>query len=339
MTSSVRSVPLDLRGRRIFVTGGTGFVGRCLLDYFQESELAHGPSFEVTVLSRSPLMFLELYPRYADKAWLRFERGSLFGLPVPEAGRFTDVLHAAGDTHSNLTPLAWLDQLVHGTREILEFAVASGAGRFLLVSSGAAYGPAVQCVTMLREDAPFAPDTTDTKSVYGQGKRIAEHLCTLYAQQHGLGCVVARCFALISEHMPLDGPYAAGNFLNDALAGRDIEILGDGSSVRTYLHGRDAAHWLISLMCRGESGQIYNVGSDVPVSILRLARIIAAHTSPTLAVRVLNQASSNARVNYVPDVEKAGQLGLRVETPLVEAISETMRALSKQDFSCLANNQ
>lgn len=303
------------------MTGGTGFVGRCLLDYFQESARAHGPGFEVTVLSRSPQTFLERHPRHASQAWLRFETGSLDRLPGPEASRFTDVLHAAADTHSNTAPLAWLDQLVQGTRDVLDFAIASGAVRFLLVSSGAAYGPVPEGVARLREDAPFAPVTTDAMSVYGQGKRMAEHLCALYAHQHGLACVVARCFALISEHMPLDGPYAAGNFLRDALAGRDIEIQGDGSSVRTYLYGRDAAHWLISLMRQGESGQIYNVGSDAPVSILELARAVAAQASPPRDVRVLKQGVQGPRAIYVPDVEKAGRLGLKVETPLEEAIA------------------
>jgi nucleoside-diphosphate-sugar epimerase len=328
MNSSVRSDPLDLRGRRIFVTGGTGFVGRCLLDYFQGSARAHGPGVEVTVLSRSPQAFLERYPLYVGQAWLRFEAGSLRQLPASHAGRFTDVLHAAGDTHAYAAPLAWLDQLVQGTRDVLDFAVASGAGRFLLVSSGAAYGPVPRGVARLREDAAFAPATMDAKSVYGQGKRLAEHLCALYAQQHGLGCVVARCFSLISEHMPLDGPYAAGNFVRDALAGRNIQIQGDGSDVRTYLYGRDAAHWLISLMVQGEPDQIYNVGSNVPVSILELARTVAAQASPLQNVRVLKQAAPGPRAIYVPDVEKAGRLGLQVDTPLVEAIAATMRALA-----------
>lgn len=328
MNSPHPSDPTNLSGRRVFVTGGTGFVGRCLLDYFLESAQAHGPGFHVTILSRSPHAFLDRHPRYAGQAWLRFETGSLEQLPTAEAGRFTDVLHAAADTHANIAPLRWLDQLVQGTRHVLDFAVASGAERFLLVSSGAAYGPVPEGVARLREDAPFAPVTTDAKSVYGQGKRLAEHLCTLYGQQHGLSCVIARCFALISEHMPLDGPYAAGNFVGDALAGRDIEILGDGSSVRTYLHGRDAAHWLITLMCQGEAGQIYNVGSGVPVSILELAQAIAAQVSPPRGVRVLKQATSGTRAVYVPDVEKAGRLGLHVDTPLVGAIAATMRALA-----------
>lgn len=330
------SEPMSLRGRRIFMTGGTGFVGRCLLDYFHETARAFGSEFEVTVLSRSPQAFLTLYPSYADHPWLRFVAGSLGHLPEPVAGRFTDVLHAAADTHSNTAPLAWLDQLVQGTRNVLDFAIASGAERFLLVSSGAAYGRVPDGVARLQEDAPFAPLTTDAESVYGQGKRLAEHLCVLYSQQHRLACVIARCFALISEHMPLHGPYAAGNFMRDALAGRDINIQSDGSSVRSYLHGRDAAHWLVNLMCRGESGQIYNVGSDEPVSILELAYAVAAQTRQPLDVRVLEAMSSGPRALYVPDVQKASQLGLHVETPLIQAIASTLQALGGANLTSSA---
>lgn len=327
MSSELLSDPTDLGGRRIFMTGGTGFVGRCLLDYFHESAVRWGADFEVTVLSRSPRDFLALHPGYRDQSWLCLQQGSLGCLPQSEVYRFTDVLHAAADTHSNTAPLAWLDQLVQGTRNVLDFAIASGAERFLLVSSGAAYGRVPEGVARLQEDAPFAPLTTDAESVYGQGKRLAEHLCVLYQQQYGMACVIARCFALISEHMPLQGPYAAGNFVRDALAGRNIDIQSDGSSVRSYLHGRDAAHWLVSLMRRGESGQIYNVGSDEPVSILELAHAVAAQTRQPLDVRVLGNMSSGPRALYVPDVQKASQLGLHVETPLIQSIATTLQAL------------
>lgn len=329
MISSPLSEPVDLSGQRVFVTGGTGFVGRCLLDYFLESAQAHRAGFEVSVLTRSPQAFLTRYPKYAGHSWLRFEEGSLDCLPAPVSGRFTSVLHAAAQTHTDIPPLSWLDQLVQGTRHALEFAVASGAERFLLVSSGAAYGAMPEDLARLREDAPFAPVTLDVKSVYGQGKRMAEHLCALYGQQFGLACVIARCFALISEHMPMNGPYAAGNFVRDALAGKDIEVQGDGRAVRTYLYGRDAAHWLTRLMCDGQPGQIYNVGSDAAVSILELAQAVAAQVSPPVDVRVLKQAAPGPRGRYVPDVEKAGRLGLRVDTSLAEAIAATMRAQAR----------
>ena len=63
---------------------------------------------------------------------------------------------------------------------------------------------------------------------------MAEQLCTLYAQAHGLQTVIARCFAFGGAHLPHDGPYALGNFVRDALSA-DIPALrvkGDGRAVR-----------------------------------------------------------------------------------------------------------
>lgn len=326
MSFPQRSKPIDLTGRRIFVTGGTGFLGRSLLDYLLEAESIYDEMPQVTLLSRSPAQFLLRFPQYADHSWLNLVQGDLEHLPQVTPGTYTDIIHGAADTHSLAEPLDWLDLLVQGTRNILDFSVASNAKRFLMVSSGAAYGPVPDGVERLYEHSPFAPNTTDLHSVYGQGKRLGEHLCALYGQKFDINCVIARCFALISEHIPLNGPYAAGNFLRDVISGHDIEIMGDGSALRTYLYGRDAAHWLLTLLYFGTAGEIYNVGSDVPTTILELAKEIAQQSTVPINIKISNTASNTRRSVYVPSVEKAARLGLLVETPLSQAIAEILKS-------------
>ena len=190
MFSSTPFEPANLSGRRIFVTGGTGFIGKTLLDHFVESAAAHAGRFDVCVLSRNPQAFLATCPQYAGHDWLRFRTGDVLSL-APDGERYTDMIHAAADTHG-VDGVTWTRQIVDGTRIALDFALSSDVRRFLLLSSGAVYGPQPAHVERIGEDFPGAPSTSSMAGVYGQAKRMAEQLCTVYYHEHGLDTVVAR---------------------------------------------------------------------------------------------------------------------------------------------------
>jgi len=320
VSSLPRSEATDLSGRHIFLTGGTGFLGKTLLDYFTESSAAHGRRFKVTLMSRAPDKFLQRWPQYQAASWLELMSGSLEQFP-PTIRGVTDVIHAAANTHDVSDQAQWVDQIVGGTRAALAWAAASGARRFLLSSSGAIYGPQPHDVPRLTETYHGAPPTTLLPSVYGQAKRVAEQLCTIYASSHRLEVVIARCFALIGPHLPTDGAYAIGNFIRDARSGDAIRVRGDGKAIRTYMFGRDMAHWLVTLLNVGANGEAYNVGSDKPIDIAQLAALVADTLSPGKPVLIEGTlAEDGSRSRYVPDIAKAQRLGLNIETPLGEAI-------------------
>ena len=325
MSSSPVSKPVDLGGRRIFMTGGTGILGKSWLDYFAESMLKNPGDFVVTVLSRSPGAFLRRWPRYRELDWLKFVQGDLDHLP--ESSSCTDVIHAAADTHGVAEKAEWSRQIIEGTRSVLDWAVASGARRFLLTSSGAIYGPQPAALDRLSEDHAMAPSPLLVSSVYGQSKRMAEQLCAIYADSYPIEPVIGRCFALVGPHLPLDGPYAIGNFIRDALWRDNVRVRGDGRAVRTYLDGRDMVHWLTTLLTSGKAGEAYNVGSDQGVTMTELAQQVVELISPGKSVVIESAiADDGSRSRYVPDISKAASLGLRVETTQADAILATTDA-------------
>jgi dTDP-glucose 4,6-dehydratase len=169
------------------------------------------------------------------------------------------------------------------------------------------------------------PDPTDPRSVYAEGKRLAELQCALYARNRGLECALARCFAFVGPYLPLDVHFAIGNFIGDCLQQRPIEISGDGTAYRSYLYAADLAIWLWTILVRGESCRPYNVGSEQAWSIAGLAAEVAAALEPSTAIRVRGLPRPGAACDrYIPDTGRARlELGLRELISLPDAIRRT----------------
>ena len=282
-------------------------------------------------MTRNPAKFLAQYPEFDALPWLFLHQGNILRPEtLPRNAVYTHILHAAADSTlgPQLTPLERYTQIVDGTRHLLDYAVAQRIPRFLLVSSGGAYGPQPQGMARIPEDYHGMPDPLDAQSAYGVAKRCAEHLCALYAQQHGVAVVIARCFAFVGRDLPLGAHFAIGNFIRDALAGGPITVQGDGTPVRSYMDQRDLACWLEALLQRGRAGQAYNVGSDEAIDIAALAHRVRDLLAPGQPVQIASSApmAQGLHQRYVPSIAKArAELGLELRHTLDDAVREVAR--------------
>ncbi len=322
-----RELWLGARGQSFFVTGGTGFFGRWLLESFVRANDALALGMRAVVLTRDPAAFVRSAPHLAGRPDLAYVQGDLRTFAFP-AGRFDGLIHAAADTGvwtKGRAPDGLIDAITAGTRHLLDFAVAAGVKDFLLISSGAVYGQQPADLAQVSEDYPGVPDPRVPGSVWGEGKRVTEHLCTAQAGRHGFAVKIARCYTFVGPHLQMDGNYAIGNFMRDGLRGAPIVVSGDGTPIRSYLYASDLAVWLWTILFRGVAARPYNVGSPEAVSIAELAGMakeVFAHRSP---VKIMQAAGSGGTISrYVPAVARARiELGLEVRVPLAEAMRKT----------------
>jgi len=310
-----------LAGRRIFVTGGTGFVGKWLLATLLDADEALGLNCHLTVLSRDPSAFQREWPTMAGRvAWVV---GDVRDFPIGTE-RFDVIVHAATDVVAQASPQDVFSTCLDGTRRVLDLARHCGASQLLLVSSGAVYGPLPAGMTHVPECHPGGPDPLLAGSAYGEGKRVSEWLAA-QAAGSGLKVKIARIFALVGPHLPLDKHFAIGNFLRAAMAGEEIVIEGDGTPHRSYLYAADMAAWLWAVLLRGQSGRAYNVGAEESLSLLALAHRVAGAIDVAVPVRTLQSAPpGHVAQHYVPDTRRAAEeLGLARPLSIDEALRRT----------------
>ena len=322
-----RELWAEARGRSFFITGGTGFFGIWLLESFTHINDELGLDMRAVILTRDPVVFAQKAPHLTTRSDLQFIQGDVRSF-TPPPGCYDYIIHAATEASAKLnqeSPEEMFDAIVGGTRRVLDFATKCGVRKFIVTSSGAVYGQQPSSLTHTPEDYLGAPDPLLHNSAYGEGKRVSEHLCAVHASQHGYEVKIARCFAFVGPHLPLDGHFAIGNFIRDALRDHPIQIAGDGTPMRSYLYASDLAIWLWTLLFRAPSARAYNVGSADDLSIKQLASLVATTVGNGAAITVARSATPNSPVSrYVPAVNRAqDELGLVVTVNLPDALQRT----------------
>jgi dTDP-glucose 4,6-dehydratase len=319
----------ELRGRRLFITGGTGFFGCWLLESFVWANEKLKLNAEVHVLARNPSALQKKAPHLANHPSVHLLAGDVRSFAFPE-GEFSHIIHAATEASASLNnenPLLMLDTIVDGTRRTLDFARCCGAQKFLLISSGAVYGKQPPDITHIPEDYNGAPDTQNPQSAYGEGKRLAELLCAIYSKQYGIETKIARCFAFVGPYLPLDTHFAIGNFIRDGLKGGTIRINGDGTPFRSYLYAADLAIWLWNVLIRGTTCRPYNIGSEQDVTISALAQTVAGLCQPPVNVHIIGKpVRGQTPERYVPSTQRVrADLGMSEFIDLQASILRTIR--------------
>ncbi len=167
---------------------------------------------------------------------------------------------------------------------------------------------------------------------YACSKAIDEFLAIAYWNEKRVPAVIVRLFNTVGARQTGRYGMVIPNFVQQALAGEDITVFGDGSQRRCFTHVSDAVGAIMKLAAHpAAAGQVYNVGNAEEVSILELAeRIKAATGSKSRIVRVpyekAYQEGFEDMMRRVPDISKAAQaVGYKPTVTLDEILADVIR--------------
>lgn len=318
----------SLRGARLVVTGGSGFVGSWVLAALAHAEDRMSLSLRVEVVLRDPEKSTRMLLPLPWGSTLRYVRGDVLQ-PIAIEGTVDGIVHAATPASAVLNetqPMLMVDTIVEGHRHVLDLARRAGGCRLLFTSSGAVYGRQPPEIERLDETFLGGPDITNPKYAYHEAKRLAELMGAVATARGEADVVTGRLFTFLGPGLPLDAHFAAGNFVRDALAGGPVVVHGDGTPFRSYQYPSELVVWLLALLVRGEPGRAYNVGSEEAVDIGTLATTVARLAGPTVGVEVRGTpVEGRVPERYVPSTERIRtELSVPVLVGLEEAIIRTL---------------
>ena len=336
--SQLGNVSELLQNKNLYITGGTGLFGIWLLDFLDFLKKNGYKLGKVHVLSRSPSRFLKNRDHLLSNKSFIWHEGSMESFEM-EKSEIHFAIHGAAtsayETFNSYNNLVKFRTNVLGVEKFIDSVVKNRIPRVLFLSSGSTYGSLSSNASKgLKEDSLLAPLTSDTGNSLGHAKRIGELLFFLRQGESGYSFSVARCFTFVGPFLPLNLHYAVGNFILNSLRNEKIIVKSGGSAVRSYMYLSDFIHWLLSILVYGDSGEIYNVGSNKQISILDLASLVSSiGRTEVMVLGREERAPYESPDFYFPDTKKVeDRLGLKTTTGIEEAISQTLKFFQSRNY-------
>ena len=253
---------------KILVTGGAGFIGSHIVDYFV------GMGDDVVVIDNLSSEVHEQFYFNKRATYNYYDIADYFTTRELYDG-VDYVYHLAAESRiqpSINNPLLAVRTNTLGTATVLQCAREANVKRVIYSSTSSAYG--------LKNKIPLSEDMPDDcLNAYSVSKVSGEKLCEMYSRIYGLETIIFRYFNVYGEREPLKGPYApvVGLFLRQFKNNQPLTIVPDGEQRRDFTHVEDVVGANIRAMnCKLQTyGQIFNVGTGVNYSVKELADMIS----------------------------------------------------------------
>ncbi|MBU0573543.1 MAG: UDP-glucuronic acid decarboxylase family protein [Candidatus Margulisiibacteriota bacterium] len=266
--------------KRVLVTGGAGFIGSHLCDFLLEQ------GYRVVCVDNLITGSKDNIKHHLKNAHFEFIKHNI-SKPLRVNGPLDYVLHFA----SPASPIDYVEYPIPtlkvgalGTHNALGIAKAKGA-KFLLASTSEVYGDPL--VSPQKESYWGNVNPIGPRSCYDEAKRFAEAISMSYYRMHGIDVKIVRIFNTYGPRMRKKDGRVVPNFINQALAGKDITVYGKGRQTRSFCYVSDLVRGIHSLMLSKHNGPV-NLGNPQEITILRFAR------------EIIKATASRSRIKYLP---------------------------------------
>jgi len=300
---------------KILITGGCGFIGSSLAE-----KLALDPENEIVIADNLLSGKIENLPPDSFNNW-KFIHCNVNKkeelLPIMVSHHFDYVFHYAAVVGVNRTldnPLMVLED-IKGIQNILELCKNTGVKRIFFASSSEVYGESVS----FPQNEFSTP--LNSRLPYAVVKNVGESFCRSYEQVYHLPYTLFRFFNTYGAKQSPD--FVVSKFIEAAMENQDITIYGDGSQTRTFCFIDDNVDACLATLKRPDTiNDVFNIGSDIEISVLELANTILEVSGSCSKIVFLPPLKEGDMKRRVPDLGKMRNLLPRNPISLREGLTK-----------------
>lgn len=308
-----------LKGKRVLVTGGAGFIGSHIVEL-----LCDEGCIEIVALDNMVRGRPENLERASTRGPVRLVRGDIRDgkLMAPLVKAADIVFHQAAlrITHCAAEPRLAMEVMVQATFDLLELCVQHDVEKVIAASSASVYGMAEEFPTTERQNS------YDNRTLYGAAKAFNEGLLRAFNDMYGLDYVAFRYFNVYGDRMDIHGRYTEVliRWMERLEAGLPPIIFGDGQQTMDFIHVRDIARANILGAKAKASDNVFNIASGTETSLAQLAAALAsAMGHGGLTPEFAPERSVNPVPRRLASTTKAERLlGFRASVPLEQGMCE-----------------
>lgn len=272
---------VDRYAGTFLITGATGLIGRQLV----KALLEKNTPIKLILLSRSAEKARRVFGDTTDSRLVFLEQDIQKEAVIPEPVDY--IIHCAAITGSKTMvehPVDAFLTTVEGTRHMLKLAYEKGIKAMVYLSSMEMYGnmEGIQPEHGKTTEEMLGYLSLDNpRTVYPEGKRAAEILCTAYYQEYGVPVKTVRLAQTFGAGVGLEESRVFAQFAKSAMAGKPIVLHTDGSSEGNFCHLSDAVNGIFTVLFRGQAGEAYNITNETAhMTIREMAELVAKEIAP-----------------------------------------------------------
>lgn len=307
--------------KTLLIIGGSGFFAKSILDYFFCYCLSKNIN-KILLISRGHNK-IKINQKLRKKIKIINIYGDISKLkkiPFADYVIYCAIIHNYNQDYKAVCNYYKLAKKYHYKSKIL------------YTSSGAVYGQQPKNIKKIKENYLSLKKKikfqSNSKNIYSNSKLKSEKIFQKLGKL-GINVSIARCFAFVGKHLPRNKGYAVGNFIDNIIKNKIIKINSSHDVVRSYMYADDLVRWLFKIVfSANDKCPIYNVGSDLEISIFKLADFLSKKYNVSL---IFKNIDDNFIDRYIPNINKAkNKLQLSNKYDNLAAVIKTIELLKHE---------